>query len=86
MNARFQVFDKGCGRACVMGVRRDSAEARALTAWLALLNKKRAPSRKKSPARKSALPWMGGKRKNIEIGLRPDPLAPAATVGGKPAT
>jgi Cu2+-exporting ATPase len=35
MNAGLQVFDKGCGRACVIGARRDSAEASALAAWLA---------------------------------------------------
>ena len=35
MNAGLQVFDKGCGRACVIGVHKDSAEAGALAAWLA---------------------------------------------------
>jgi hypothetical protein len=35
MNARLQVFDKGRGRACIVGPRKDSTEARALAAWLA---------------------------------------------------
>jgi heavy metal translocating P-type ATPase len=35
MNAELQVFQKGRGRASVIGVRKDSAEASALEAWLA---------------------------------------------------
>jgi heavy metal translocating P-type ATPase len=34
MSAGLQVFGKGPGRACVVGVRKDSAEASALAAWL----------------------------------------------------
>jgi heavy metal translocating P-type ATPase len=35
MNAELQVFNKGRGRACIVGARKDSAEASALEAWLA---------------------------------------------------
>src|ERR1700690_3038941 len=35
MNAELQVFQKGPGSACVVGSRKDSAEAKALEAWLA---------------------------------------------------
>ena len=35
MNAGLQVFSRGPGRACVVGARKDSAEASALAAWLA---------------------------------------------------
>ena len=35
MNAELQVFQRGRGRACVIGARKDSAEASALEAWLA---------------------------------------------------
>jgi Cu2+-exporting ATPase len=35
MNAELQVFQKGRGRASILGVRRGSAEARALQGWLA---------------------------------------------------
>jgi heavy metal translocating P-type ATPase len=35
MNAELQVFDKGRGRACIVGARKGSAEASALEAWLA---------------------------------------------------
>jgi Cu2+-exporting ATPase len=35
MSAELEVFDKGCGRACVVGAPRGSAEASALEAWLA---------------------------------------------------
>jgi Cu2+-exporting ATPase len=34
MNAGLQVFNKSRGRACVIGARKDSAEASALAAWL----------------------------------------------------
>jgi heavy metal translocating P-type ATPase len=34
MNAELQVFDKGRGRACIVGARKGSAEATALEAWL----------------------------------------------------
>lgn len=34
MSAELQVFQKGRGRACVVGVTKDSAEASALAAWL----------------------------------------------------
>src|SRR5208337_1362913 len=35
MGAQLQVFNTGRGRACIVGVRKDSAAARALEAWLA---------------------------------------------------
>jgi len=35
MNEGLQVFERGRGRACVTGARKDSAEANALEAWLA---------------------------------------------------
>jgi heavy metal translocating P-type ATPase len=35
MNEELQVFQRGRGRACVTGARKDSAEANALEAWLA---------------------------------------------------
>src|SRR5664279_6331972 len=35
MDEELQVFQRGRGRACVTGARKDSAEANALEAWLA---------------------------------------------------
>ena len=35
MNAELQVFNKGPGRACIVGARKNSAETRAFKAWLA---------------------------------------------------
>jgi hypothetical protein len=35
MNVQLKVFQNGRGRACIVGARRDSAEARSLEEWLA---------------------------------------------------
>ena len=35
MNAEMQVFQKGRGRACIVGIHKDTAEARALESWIA---------------------------------------------------